>query len=120
MQPLVELCLSLGELDGNAQLVLLGLDDRVRSLLLGARHVLAQLRDVVIVLRSFCEQPAVDRDHRGEAESQHEHKSGVSTTKVFPAATPAIAFAGPLRPASRLGTGFLFGSEESHFGSGAL
>src|SRR5689334_4483576 len=50
MKSLVEFCLSLGQLDCDAQLVLLRLDDRVGALTLGGGHMLTKLFDVVVVL----------------------------------------------------------------------
>src|SRR5690348_17628528 len=80
METLVELGLTLGELDGDAKLILLRSHDGVGTLLFSRRHVLPQLSDVVIVFHAFCHQPAIDRDHRGEAEPEHENESGISAS----------------------------------------
>src|ERR1043165_3972438 len=99
MKSLVELRLSLCQLDGDAQLVLFRLDDRVGALALGRGHVLAQLLDVVIVLNALHQQPGVNADHRRESQAQHENETRIRATKVFPATAPTIALAGAIRAA---------------------
>src|SRR4051812_43692614 len=114
VQPLVEFRLALRELDGDAQLVLLRLDDRVGALALGGRHVLAELRDILIVLEAFGEEPRIDGQHRDEAEPEYEDKARISAPEIAPCATPPIAFSGAIGTAASLDSALLSGFEDLH------
>src|SRR4051812_34154083 len=114
MELLVELSLSLRQLDGDAELVLLGLHDRIGPFPLGGGHVLSKRRNVVVVLRALDQQPRIDRYHRNEAQSEHEHESGISASEIAPGPAAAVAFSGTIGPAARLDTALLLRSEDLH------